>query len=567
MSHLTIKMKLYSMIAMISITLVIVGAIGIYALGNVSEKAAEISDRWVPGSRISAEINSLIADYRIAQYDHIISTSKEQMAETDKRMEELKNRIEADFASYDALVRTAERRQSVNQIKQAWQDYLKDSEPIMALSRQGQPAEAASLIVGNSRKQYLAMDTMLDDLTKYTTENSIKAGAESRAIDSIASKVLIVTILVAIFVLVLAMVVFTRWLIRRLGVMTARLEKVADGNLRDKIIITAQDEIGKMATTINQMIDNLVGLVGRIQHTSQQLAASSEELTASADQSAQVTQQIAKSITDVSELSARQLGDVDIASVAAERISAGVTQTTEIFGKAAEQASQAVSMAKEGNETIGGAVKQMNSIEATVNQSAEVVAKLGQRSQEIGQIIDTISGIAGQTNLLALNAAIEAARAGEHGKGFAVVAEEVRKLAEQSQEAAKQIGTLISEIQQDTGAAVVAMNQGTQEVKMGTEVVHQAGEAFVKILHMVDSINQQSGEISNTMDELAEGTQKIVDAAAGVDDSSKNVAAEAQSVSAATEEQSASMEEIAAGSRSLAELAEELQQASSKFKL
>ena len=234
---------------------------------------------------------------------------------------------------------------------------------------------------------------------------------------------------------------------------------------------------------------------------------------------------------------------------------------------AAENTKRAVDTARQGRDTIDGAVLQMKNIEKTVNHSADVVTKLGERSKEIGQIVDTISGIAGQTNLLALNAAIEAARAGEQGRGFAVVAEEVRKLAEQSQEAAKQIGELISGIQVDTEEAVVAMSDGTKEVRTGAEVVNKAGLAFGEIVKMVDEVNQQAGDMAKTMEELASGTQKIVGSVQEIDASSKNVAAEAQTVSAATEEQSAAMQEIASGSRSLANLAQHLQEASSKFKV
>jgi methyl-accepting chemotaxis protein len=194
--------------------------------------------------------------------------------------------------------------------------------------------------------------------------------------------------------------------------------------------------------------------------------------------------------------------------------------------------------------------------------------KLGERSKEIGQIVDTISGIAGQTNLLALNAAIEAARAGEQGRGFAVVAEEVRKLAEQSQDAAKQIAVLIGEIQGETDRAVAAMNNGTREVKLGAEVVNASGKSFQEIAEMVTRVSGQTKEISAAIELMANGSQQIVESVKEIDELSKHASGEAQTVSAATEEQSASMEEIASSSQALAHLAMDLREAlvSSRFR-
>jgi methyl-accepting chemotaxis protein len=207
----------------------------------------------------------------------------------------------------------------------------------------------------------------------------------------------------------------------------------------------------------------------------------------------------------------------------------------------------------------------MAQIEQTVNNSSQVVAKLGERSKEIGQIVDTIAGIAGQTNLLALNAAIEAARAGEQGRGFAVVAEEVRKLAEQSKEAAKQIAQLIGEIQGDTGNAIEAMNEGTREVAIGAEVVTTAGHAFGEIAELVTEVYSQVKEISAAIQQMAGSSQQMLLSVKEIERHSKNAAGEAMTVSAATEEQSASTEEIVSSSQNLAKLAQDLQEAVNKF--
>lgn len=380
--------------------------------------------------------------------------------------------------------------------------------------------------------------------------------------------VLLGTTFICILVSLLIVTYMAGALTRPIIQVSTQLKELAGGDLCiQKLEIHSDDEIGILAQACNHMVDNLKNLITQIQRTAEQTAASSEELTASADQSAEVTQTIAQSITGVSELSVRQMGAVNVSTEVINEISIGIEKTASAMDQAAEQTKHAVNIAREGNDTIDGAVKQMSSIEHTVNKSAQVVTKLGQRSKEIGQIVDTIAGIAGQTNLLALNAAIEAARAGEQGKGFAVVAEEVRKLAEQSQEAAKQIGELISEIQQDTEEAVVAMNSGTQEVREGTGAVTDAGKSFVMILESVDSVNRQSTEIARTMNDLTSGVQKIVNSVQQIVASSKEMSAESQSVSAATEQQSASMQEIASASRNLAILAQKLQEASSHFKL
>jgi methyl-accepting chemotaxis protein len=209
----------------------------------------------------------------------------------------------------------------------------------------------------------------------------------------------------------------------------------------------------------------------------------------------------------------------------------------------------------------------MSKIEESVSGSAQIVAKLGDSSKQIGEIIDTIAGIASQTNLLALNAAIEAARAGEQGKGFAVVAEEVRKLAEGSEQAARQIATIISQIQEDTEGAVVAMNQGTKEVAAGANVVQSAGATFNDIANQLGGVSGQIKEITAAIHELAQGSQQIVASVRDIDQVSKQTAEQTETVSAATEEQAAAMGEIASSSQSLAKLAEDLQHSISRFRV
>lgn len=344
--------------------------------------------------------------------------------------------------------------------------------------------------------------------------------------------------------------------------------EIADGNLSmDDISIKSSDEIGQLGHSFNKMKMNLRDLMLKVSVSAQQVAASSQQLTASADHSSEAANLVTCAISDVAQGAEMQLIAVSKTSRGVQQMSDSIHQIAANANHVAMKSAQASETATSGGTSVAKAVMQMAQIKHTVTTSAQVVTKLGTHSNEIGEIIGTISGIASQTNLLALNAAIEAARAGENGRGFAVVAEEVRKLAEQSQGAAKKIAQLIGEIQDDTHKAVIAMKEGTNEVNTGTELVDTAGKAFEDIAVLIVEVSEQVKEISTAIGQMASGSQQIVSSVDAIDTVSKKTAMEAQTVSAATQEQSASMEEIAASSQTLAKMAYDLQEVVNHFRL
>jgi methyl-accepting chemotaxis protein len=387
-----------------------------------------------------------------------------------------------------------------------------------------------------------------------------------------AVSALTVISLVTIVIILAVAAGFISWYARRIARPIREIEavadRIADGDITTRQLgISSNDEIGRLGQSIERMTDNLRRLVQQILSVTEQVAASSEELTANADQSAQAASQVATSITETSQGADRQSAKVAEAVRVVEQISAGTRKESANTVHAVEIVKQAVAAATEGNLAVDTAVRQMNQIQVTVDDSAKVVSELGERSKEIGKIVETISSIAGQTNLLALNAAIEAARAGEQGRGFAVVAEEVRKLAENSQDAAKQIEALIGDIQAKTETAVEAMNNGTKEVKKGTEVVDRAGVAFGNIMSQVNEVAAISQGVSDGLSVLTASSGQVLGAVKEVEEISREIARQSENISASTEEQSASMEEIASSSQALAKLAEDLQQAVRRFKI
>ena len=344
-------------------------------------------------------------------------------------------------------------------------------------------------------------------------------------------------------------------------------EALASGDLTRTLDVNTKDEVGVMSQHFNTMVVELRKLVRQVNELSQTLAASSEELAASAEQSSEVSQQVAQAITEVAAGTSKQLSAVNDASAIVEEVSASAEEVAATAETITGLSHKSTAATLNGSSAIDRAVQQMGNIGDGSKAVNDAVEKLAESSRHIGEIVNVISGIAGQTNLLALNAAIEAARAGEQGRGFAVVAEEVRKLAEQSESATKEITKLIAQNHMDIQKAVQAMEVSSSSVKVGIDVVNAAGVTFREISQLTDEVSTQIAGISSAIGEIAKGSERIVVSVRDIETVSKDSAGQSQSVSAAAEEMTASMTEISSSSQSLAKMAQELQAAVDRFRV
>ena len=377
--------------------------------------------------------------------------------------------------------------------------------------------------------------------------------------------------LVGLILLGIIIVMITINLVKRINQVDKIAERIADGDFTvdtaTMLKSASTDEIGNLLKNFHYMSTNLRKLIIKLSSSAEQVASSAEQMTESSHQSAEASGSIAVAVTQVAHGTEEQVLAVHEASEVIASMSTGLEEVAVTANKMAVAADQATLATSDGQVTVDKAVSQMDNVGKGAREAQDAVKELENGSKQIGEIVELISNIAGQTNLLALNAAIEAARAGEQGRGFAVVAEEVRKLAEQSEASAKQIGDLIGKNHQSIGNVVGAIDLAIADVDQGIELVHSAGDVFKQIAVSVNEVAGQVGDISASLQEIASGSQHIVSSVKQIERVSQNSSGEVQTVSAAVEEQSASMEEIASTSQTLAILADELQVAVKQFKV
>jgi methyl-accepting chemotaxis protein len=345
-------------------------------------------------------------------------------------------------------------------------------------------------------------------------------------------------------------------------------ETVARGDLTPNLeCLTQKDEVGQLCRSLNSMLGSFRSLVGNISYGADVLAETSNSLSDRAEATMLAAKEALNAINQVSIGSQNQANSVQEILADVGNMSEGIQRIEGSVRLARHAANQALDLALVGDRSVAQTNSKMIHIHQTVAETSKIITELGDKSESIGGIVETIKAISDQTNLLALNAAIEAARAGEHGRGFSVVAEEVRKLAEQSTLSSTRIEEIIRDIKENVYRAITSMEAEKEVVLGSSQVIEEAQKSFSRIVESTQIVTKQIEEVFQFSGHITSRSVNISRKISQVSTVSEQTALQSEEVAAKSTIQTNSMEEINASANALTRAAQELQATAQKFKL
>ncbi len=578
MNNMRVASKLIILNVIAIIGMIIIGMVGYFAVTQAQHDLDMISQTYLKGI---FEIGRCRHAVRYAQVQSILAPLTADAALLQSRVNKYKDAVkemDESMALYEQIIKDdPQARAQVDAAKREWDKFKAGGDKAIALRP---PIGGDTQAIADHRAHALDVyqqevmpfavstgDAILVIQQKAYDDSDATIKRSNEGIEA-ATRNLFMVLGATFVILIFFSFTITKAITGPLSNMVQALNMLKTGDFRRSDLIDSDraDEFGAMAVAIREMTQNISKVIQKTNEASTQFAASSEELMASANQAAQASEQVAQSVTSSAGAVVEQQSLINDAMDAINVSVRSIETLTKTSDLVASMVGKAMGEANAGTEAVEASVAQIISVEKIVNDSALTVDKLGKRSQEIGQIVESISGIAEQTNLLALNAAIEAARAGEHGRGFAVVSEEVRKLAEESQESSQKIALLIGEIQAETTSAVDSMQKGNAAVRAGTESVERLRNTFDSIKDASQKVETEAKNMVRELKAVESATFKIRDCNDKTLEKGLSVSKEMESVSAAAEQQSASSEEISSAADELARLAQDLQNSLQIFK-
>ena len=405
----------------------------------------------------------------------------------------------------------------------------------------------------------------LDEIPGYimaeVPESEIK-----EASNTIINRIIFASIIILILLSIVIFIAFRKYIVNPIKSILDFANDIANGNLKSKLEVSKnKDEFNLLMKALNKMRESLIGIISDISKQADQVAASSQELSAAGEQVGDSAEEVGRSIQNVASGAEEQSAQIDETEKVFEDLESYLKEISQRARIMRQETKNVMGNIQSGTEQVNLSVKGINEVKEDTEEAAATINNLGDLSQEIGEIVELIRGIADQTNLLALNAAIEAARAGESGRGFSVVADEIRQLAEESQSATDNISDLINKVQSNVENAVKKMNQNQNKVEESVNNIENTGEVFTNIKKDSEAVVEGINEINKKTDKVEAGSDTVKDNLKEVNSVSEEAASNAEEVAASSEEQVAATEEIISSAKNMAQIAESLAKSINKF--
>ena len=373
--------------------------------------------------------------------------------------------------------------------------------------------------------------------------------------------------LIPIVVVAIVTILLIKFTIRPLVDLNKHARTVSKGNLNvDELKVRSNDEIGELTRNFNQLVQHFQRTIGNVAGNAANVAETSKRLESNIQHLEESSKNISSNIQQVAGSNMEQATTATKVDDEINSIYKEVNNMTKVIKEAAKSTTISSEKAKRGNVVVDNTLTQMLNIGEKTSQISNAMSELRSKSDEVGNIVSTITSLSEQTNLLALNASIEASRAGEEGRGFAVVAEEVRKLAEQSGKATQEISALIEQIQKETVTVASAIAEGSQSVDEGMILVGDAKQSFEDISTSVSDINNQMEKVSDFAQYIKNSVESILEAVDVIQKATNTTSNLAQEVAQSSEEQTASTEDVSSVIKTLSEIADELTKRVNQFK-